>query len=289
MKTTNQILNYAKKHIASFERGGVSSNEIRYFEYGGKQYVLKTPIMVGDNLSPFWLMMKNLFNFTFEKQNAILESVYNELKRNPHIPVSPYVTANEEMMIFEFVEGRSLSGDEFPKGNDNAYRLGQYIGYNHQISYKNCGLFGIEDVEKIFSQIFGHMKTCIDNYWNGETEIEKRVRAFYNILKEHCFESSKYSLVMVDICADQFLYKGEDIVACIDLDSYVIGPVEWELSFLKNQIEDWTSFKAGYETYQNMPEFEEFSDLFYFLMGLNSYGNKCEMEVFWSKFFMLPF
>jgi len=95
--------------------------------------------------------------------------------------------------------------------------------------------------------------------------------------------------MMVDICADQFLYNGEDIAACVDLDSYVIGPVEWELSFLKNQIEDWTSFKAGYETYQNMPEFESVSDLFYFLMGLNSYGNKCEMELFWSKYLMCPF
>ena len=133
------------------------------------------------------------------------------------------------------------------------------------------------------------MKICIDNYWNGEEEIEKRVRAFYQILKGHHFESSKYSLMMVDICADQFLYNGEDIVACVDLDSYVIGPVEWELSFLKNQIEDWASFKAGYETYQKIPEFDKISDLFYLLMGLNSYGNKYEMEMYWSKFLMLPF
>ena len=289
MSTTNKILNYAKSNMESFECGGVSSNEIRFFEYGGKKYVLKTPLVVGDNLSPFWRMMKNLFHFSFEKQNAILESVYNVLKSNPHIPIAPFVVADEEMMIFEFVEGQSWSEDEFPKGKDNAYRLGQYVGYNHQISHKNCGVFGSEDVEKFFSQVFEHMKICIDNYWNGEEEIEKRVRAFYQILKGHHFESSKYSLMMVDICADQFLYNGEDIVACVDLDSYVIGPVEWELSFLKNQIEDWASFKAGYETYQKIPEFDKISDLFYLLMGLNSYGNKYEMEMYWSKFLMLPF
>lgn len=94
---------------------------------------------------------------------------------------------------------------------------------------------------------------------------------------------------MVDICADQFLYEGENIAACVDLDAYVIGPVEWELSFLKKQVEDWDSFKAGYETYQNMPTFEKISDFFFFIMGLNSYRNKCEMEVYWSRFFVTPF
>ena len=289
MSTANRILDYAKSNMASFERGGVSSNEIRFFEYGGKKYVLKTPLMTGDNLSPFWRMMKNLFHFTFEKQNTSFESVYNKLKSNPHIPVSTFVAADKEAMVFEFVEGQSWSQDEFPKGKNNAYRLGQYIGYNHQISYKNCGVVGDEDVEKFFSQVFEHMKTYIDDYWNSEEKIDKKVRAFYQLLKEHHFESCKYSLMMVDICANQFLYDREDIVACVDLDSYVIGPVEWELSFLKKQIEEWTNFKAGYETYQSMPEVEEVSDMFYFLMGLNSYENKCEMEVYWSKFLKLPF
>ena len=63
---------------------------------------------------------------------------------------------------------------------------------------------------------------------------------------------------MVDICADQFLFENETVTTCIDLDGYVIGPVEWELSFLKTQIKDWDSFKSGYETYQPMPEFFDF-------------------------------
>ena len=92
-------------------------------------------------------------------------------------------------------------------------------------------------------------------------------------------------MIMVDICADQFLYNNEEIAACVDLDSYVIGPVEWELSMLKNQVLDWDSFKAGYETYLKMTDFEHFSDLFHFLMGINSYNNKCEMEQYWSRFF----
>lgn len=40
----------------------------------------------------------------------------------------------------------------------------------------------------------------------------------------------------------------------------------------------WNSFKVGYETYQNLPAFEESSKLFYFLMALNAHWDKGEME-----------
>ena len=76
------ILAYAKTHKDTFEKGGVSSNEISYFDFDGKKYILKSPLMVGENLSPFWRMMKNVFRFTFEKQNAHLHELYNVLKNN---------------------------------------------------------------------------------------------------------------------------------------------------------------------------------------------------------------
>lgn len=276
------ILAYAKANIASFERGGVSSNEIYFFEYGEKRYVLKKPIMVGDRISPFWVMMNNVFHYTFEKQNAHFEEVYCVLKENPHISAAPFIVSDESAMIFERLEGDSWSKDEFPNGKENAFRLGQYVGYNHKVIHENCGIMGMEDVTDFFSVAFAHMETCINKHWNGDELIDKKVRQFFKTLKERRLESSKYSLMMADISADQFIYRGENVAACVDLDAYVIGPVEWELSFLKKQIADWNGFKAGYETYQSMPEFEEMSDFFFFLMGLNLYGNKCEMTEYWS-------
>ena len=135
-----EILSYAKKNRASFEKGGVSSNQIQFFDFNEKKYILKTPLMVGDNLSPFWVMMKNVFLFTFEKQNAHLKDLYIALKDNPHISVVPFVAADKEAMIYEYMEGSSWDADEFPKGTDNAYKLGKYVGYNHQIVYENCGM-----------------------------------------------------------------------------------------------------------------------------------------------------
>ena len=120
---TMEILSYAKKNVTSFQKGGVSSNEIRFFDYDGKKYILKTALMVGDNLSPFWTMMKNVFLFTFEKQNEHLNDLYSVLKDNLHIPVATFVVADDEVMIYEYMEGVSWDEDEFPKGTDNAYKL----------------------------------------------------------------------------------------------------------------------------------------------------------------------
>ena len=284
----NSILTYAKENLHTFEKGSVSSNEIFFFEYQNKKYVLKKALMLGDKLSPFWQMMKNVFNFTFAKQTVVLPKVYNILKDNPHIRVAPFVAADETTMIYGFEEGQSWDDDNFPRGQNNAFKLGQFIGYNHQVKHKNCGIVDIEDVDNFYEKALLHMESTISRHWNSDDENDKYVRTVFEKLKNQYstvpFRSQNYSLIMVDMCADQFLYKNEDIIACVDLDAYVIGPVEWELSFLHNQIEDWESFKKGYETYQPLPPFENQSKFFYLLMALNSYNNKSEIEDFWKQF-----
>lgn len=277
---TRNILNYAKNNLHKLSEIGISSNKIHLFEYNEKKYISKTPLMIGDNLSPFWIMMKNIFSFTFEKQISQLKNLYSTLKENPHIPFAPFVISDKNIMIYEFVEGESFDSDEFPKGDNNAYKLGKFIGYNHQTSHKNCGIIGIEDINNFSQKLFSHMRECIKLHWNTNSLIDKKVNQYFNLLSKNDFTSNKFSLTMIDISADQFLYKKENIICCVDLDAYVIGPVEWELTFLKNQIEDWQSFKSGYETYQPIPEFEKSSKLFLFLMALNSYHDKTEMENF---------
>ena len=277
----NSILTYANENLHAFEKGGVSSNEIYFFEYQSQKYVLKKALMLGENLSPFWQMMKNVFNFTFEKQTAALPKVYNLLKENPHIHVAPFVAADETTMIYGFEEGQTWDEDNFPRGQNNAYKLGQFIGYNHQINHRNCGIAGIEDVNNFYEKALLHMESTISRHWNSDDEIDKYVQTVFEKLKNQHnagpFRSQNYSLMMADISADQFLYKNDDITACVDLDAYVIGPVEWELSFLHNQMEDWESFKRGYETYRPLPQFEAQKLFFQLLMALNCFPKSSDL------------
>ena len=278
------ILVFAKEHHDSFQILGASSNEVRSFEYGGKKYVIKTPLMRGDNLSPFWQMMNNLFDFSFEEQNSHFEKVYDLLKCNPHIPVVPFVAGDEKAIIFEYVQGDSVEGDDFPVGSDNAYKLGLYVGYNHQRNYDSCGLIGNNKVSDFYSRAISYIDNVITKFWNGEDESDRIVRNCFAHLKDRNYKSERYAPIMVDICADQFMYNGEDLTFCVDLDAYVIGPVEWELSFLHNQVKDWESFCRGYEKYQPVPEFGSMEKFFYLLMALSSYDDKAAIYKFWAKY-----
>lgn len=282
------LLQYAKMHRDSFEKGGASSNEIRYFTYAGRAYVLKTPLMTGERLSPFWGMMRDVFGFTFEKQMAALPALSAALGRNPHIPAAKLAAAGEGMMIFERMPGTPWPADEFPAGQDNAWRLGQYIGYNHQMIGKTGAFLGTAESADFFMAARARMEACLAAHWNGDEETDRRMRWMYSVLRERTFLSSGLALIMTDISADQFLFDGEEnLTACVDLDAYVVGPVEWELTILKNQVRDWERFRAGYEIYRPMPSFEDTALFFSFLMALNSYEHKDEITGYWARYLPL--
>lgn len=272
------ILAAARALRASTAPIGVSSNEIRLFEWEGRRCVAKTPLMVGENLSPFWRMMKNLFGFTFEEQSRRLPLVYAELKDNPHIPVAELIAAAGDVMVYGLAEGVSREGDAFPAGRDNAYRLGQYVGWNHRVAHERCGLVGAEGVPDFHARMLRHMADCVAAHWNTDAPFDRSVRAFCQALARQPASADRYVLLMADVSADQFLYHGADIACCVDLDAYVIGPAAWELTLLQLQVADWDSFRRGYETYQPLPDFAGQSALYRFLLALNAWWDRAEME-----------
>lgn len=280
------ILQYVSDNISTMKVVGKSSNEIHIFTYNGRKCIVKTPLMTGNDLSPFWEMMKNLFGFTFEKQILLLPSVYEALSQNPHIPYAPLLAADETAMVYGFMEGKSWDEDEFPQGGNNAYRLGQFIGFNHRTAYDSCGLFTKADISEFFGSAEASMARHIERYWKGDGEIERKVRSFYKILCSQPKSACRNVLQMIDQSADQYLYDHNgDLLACVDMDAYVIAPDAFELTFLKKQVSDWEAFRKGYEEYLPMPDFDPLSDYFTFLMNLNAPWDKEEMAFFLqSKF-----
>lgn len=81
-------------------------------------------------------------------------------------------------------------------------KLGKFIGYNHQVSHKNCEIIGIEDINNFSQKLFSHIKECINLYWNTNSKIDKKVKKYFNSLNENDFTSNIFSLTMIDICAD---------------------------------------------------------------------------------------
>lgn len=164
----------------------------------------------------------------------------------------------------------------------NYIKLGQYIGYNHS---KNLDKFDIagKNNDCLHNKLMNYMEAVISSHWNRDTELDLKVRAYFEYLKKmNIYTNERYCLIMTDISANQFLFDENLITACVDLDAYVAGPREWELALIKYCVEDYESFKKGYECYQTLSDREEFMDYYLFVMALGDIWGREEMQNFFN-------
>lgn len=256
------VLLYAKKNKDSFQVISKGSTEIRTFEYNGIKYVMKIPSQIGSGLSSFWTMLNRIFDFSLSQHygSGRLEYIYSVLKDNGFIDLVPFVVADETCAIFRFVEGKAFADEFFPMTEDNAYRLGAFAGFMHNILPAKKESF--EKQGKFWKKVLFHISERIkETGFFSDT-----LRTFENI----DFVTQKNVLMIADMCADQFLYdENHRIKYLVDFDACVTGPVEWDLTFWKKFVPDWENFKKGYEQFGEMPDFEEWSWYFETLMGTN--------------------
>ena len=275
---------YIKANSESFQVLSVSTNKVLAFSYKEKSYIVKKQALPDDGLSPFWQMMKDVFGSGFEKQRSCMKTICGLLLKNPHIPPARFVLANEaeKLQVFEQMPGKGWEPDEFPEGGNIACQLGRFIGFNHSRSYEGFDLPGV-GISDLHDRIMRHMEAVISSHWNGAGALDQCVRAYYEKLKAAPVSRGGLSLIMADISANQFLFDGDRITACVDLDAYVLGPIAWELALIQNCVKDMESFKRGYEEYQSFPNIKEACDFYVFLMALNDIWGKEEMRKFLVK------
>lgn len=275
---------YVQSNMEDFHVISISTNKVMEFSYQGADYILRKQLLSEEQLSPFWEMMRDVFGSDFTKQRACIKTIYDLLERNPHIKPAGLVLVDEEnkYQIYRKMSGNQWEPDEFPESKDIAYQLGQFIGYNHSLNIDDYDLPGANN-SCLHQKLINYMEANISAHWNSETELDIKVRNYFENLKARTVQSSGYSLIMTDLSANQFLFEDDGITACVDLDAYVIGPREWELALIKNCVKDYESFKKGYENYQILPELEETMDYYIFLMALGDIWGKEEMQSFFDK------
>jgi hypothetical protein len=275
---------YIRSNIEDFQVLSIYSNKILPFSYKGNDYIVKKQVLSLAQLSPFWQMMKDVFDSDFTEQRACMNDIGKLLAKNPHIRSADLVMVDEEekYQVFHKMPGNGWEPDEFPEGKDIAYQLGQFIGYNHNATIDNYELPG-RNVNNLNDRIINYMEHVISLHWKGEDSLDVSVREYFKRHKAFNFPSNGDTLIMTDISANQFLFEGTQITACVDLDAYVIGPKEWELSLIENCVKDMTSFIKGYEQYQSFPNMDETKESYMFLMALGDVWEKQEMQRFMSS------
>lgn len=275
---------YVQINMNDFKVISISTNKVMGFSYNGTDYILRKQLLSEEQLSPFWQMMKDVFGSDFTKQRACIKNVYDLLEKNPHIRPASLVLVDQEekYQIYRKMAGNPWDPDKFPAGKDIAYQLGQFVGYNHSINIDYCDIPGRNN-SCLHKKLKNYMEAIISSHWNSETVLDHKVREYFEKLKTKTIQSNGSSLIMTDLSANQFLYEENSITACVDLDAYVIGPKEWELALIKNCVEDYESFKKGYEYYQILPDMEDTMDYYLFIMSLGDIWGREEMQNFFTK------
>jgi Ser/Thr protein kinase RdoA (MazF antagonist) len=279
---------YIDKNRDTFELiSGEGTNKVYRFNAGNTNYILKICKMNKNNLSPFWLNMKKLFGYDFSLHTKNMNVLYKKL-RNKYIAVSKPVCLDpaRNMQVFKEIGGKKYAPDIFPENENIHFALGKYIGRIHRTTYKNYGGAAVQNKPKehFKDNMTEILEWTIKNYWEGNGD----VLAQFAKIKETKFETSGFSLIMPDISGNQFVYSADlqNINGLVDLDAYVVGPKEYELSVIEMCMPDNNCaecFVKGYERENTFPGIGRTRNMYRLFSYLCDPGAKEKLESFMHK------
>lgn len=252
------IMEYVASHLSERRILSCSTNETSFMETPGGKVIVKRCLMKKDRLSPFWERIRFLFGLDISGGHPAMKEIISLYQENPHIPCTRLIGQAGDISVFSFMEGDSWEPDEFPQSAAIARQLGRFIGFNHIRSGDFCGVPGQPNVEDFSERLRAYVLSRLTR-----REAPEAVRRFL----ENGLADTGYALIMTDISANQFLFGGDSISACLDFDACVFGPREWELELLEACISDMDAFREGYEEYLPYPDISKTGGLYDFVMN----------------------
>ncbi len=275
-KELQRLRKFVEEHWGSFVLISESSHLVMTFSFEGKEYLLKQQRLQESHLSPFWKLMKWVFGSDFSVQRSQMPALTAFLKEHCPMSVPDFFFADEkkQIQVFEKCPGRGYEPDEFPK--EVAFQLGEYVASLHQHEFAAGGTLQHHPYQDLKQRMDLAGERLIKEEWQDAKEL----RSFWERARR--FEPSRKIFVpmMADISANQFLFSQslDHLEAVVDLDAYVIGPPEWELSVLKGCVPDWEAFRRGYEQKRPFPELGKGERYYAFLMALCNPWNPSEIR-----------
>jgi len=276
---------YIEDNFDSFKLIGDSTNKVYIFEYQNKKYILKRCNMNENNTSIFWQYLENVFGYNFHDQINNLEILYKKLS-NEFIPIAKPVFINPLLKdhVYEKINGKDYSPDTFPENTNIHLQLGKFIGNIHKLEYKNYGAIYAQNKDTFENAINNFAETTFKKHWTNRDDIKK----YFNTVFQEKTAFDNFALIMPDISANQFVFSDDmtKINGVVDLDAYIIGPKELELTIIEMCIpnnECANYFKKGYELFGKLPLLEKHRKIFRFVSFLCDPEYNENIEKFMAK------
>lgn len=238
-----------------------SSNYVYRCEARERIVALRTPRVDLGAPSSYWRQMGEVFGLTFPPTATQLATVIAAVSAAADGPACPQLLAattvdDRPIFITTWIAGESWEPDAFPKRADVHHGLGRFLARLHERSQAGFGPVGgrLKPTSAYCEAAITSARTTIETAWTGDGS---RLLAAMTAA-DPARIATTCALVMPDISANQFLFDGTGLAAVVDLDSYVIGPIELELTIAEWCLTDHGAFADGYRSVRPLPRFEPF-------------------------------
>lgn len=291
MMTLYELMKLVKKPILGFKKltpGHDNTNLVLEIKTKEESVILKIRKQVEGDIGSFWKGLEGLFgyqlNTDFDQQKALSEI----LKKEGVIDIPQvYKTCKthngtgNNFILMQKMKGLGISKGskeevDFRSNPEILFALGQQIGKLHFIRRRIFGSisgeksWGLEEFPKRLAENIAILSKSPEALKNSDVQnlVPKYIEMALSMPTPEAA-----SLIMLDLWPSQFLIKNGKISALVDIESYVWGPPELELAVLELWVEDFNSFRKGYESVGNvLPDLEPVRELYRFYLYL---ANSC--------------
>lgn len=238
---------------------GESSNYV--YRCAGASGVLAVRTPRSDIVTPssFWRQMREIFGLTFPPPPD--QFVFAAKAASDAGLASPTLLATSDfegrpILVTTWLAGDPWEPDEFPPSREVHLALGRFLGRMHMRSEPGFGRLAgrLRPLADYYASAIASAKTTVESAWSGVGE------GLLSVMTkgEPAKVATSCAVVMPDIAGNQFLYDETGIAGVVDLDSYVVGPVELELTIAEWALVDHGAFADGYQSVRALPRFADF-------------------------------
>lgn len=196
-----------------------------------KNHILK---VCSNNDSPFWQIMHGLFGLDLRNEIANFSDVYELLDKSTGLHIPELIKAETLKNDNAYILTSELKGSAITSVNDQILmQMANHLAELHSNSNKNWGSLNNPSFNFFdWSSLLQATLIKSDQKWGSaflqSGEYLKRALEDSALIEPHTFVP-----MMCDLRWDQFLQKGGEMSALVDLDAFVFAPRELDFVILE--------------------------------------------------------
>jgi Ser/Thr protein kinase RdoA (MazF antagonist) len=241
----------------------------------GSRYSVRVAHLDPSRLSAFWSRMELAFGHAYRRRMDGIGDLLTRLasaKPGFELPThrASFSFGALPVTVLSWIDGQSWDPDDFPDSPAVQKQLGRYLGRVHLLGYEYVGTIRRQTTTRaeFIECVTADARNLLQVHWSSRPEVASMVEPVLDTDRTDELVG-RIAPVMPDVSGNQFVYSKDAIRGLVDLDSYVIGPVEWELSVVEMTLTSPDPFRAGYEESLPMPRFDAFRDFYRVLTFLS--------------------